>query len=125
MPIAFYYPTKAAPTASWTPAKQPIYPLSESVDFPQQLTGKTAGGQIYIQEKGPPESSYELKYKRISKADRDNALVFFNAIKKAFYPFEYEDQNGSLIIVRWMNKFDFKMVLNDRYDAIINLRKEI
>lgn len=124
MPIGFYFPTKAGVTTSWVPSRQPIFPAVEPVDHPEQLTGQTSGGTLYVQEKGPIRQNFELEFARIPSADRDGALTFFNTVKKSFNTFEYEDRNAVLHTVRWMNEFDFQFVIEGRYSGIINLRKE-
>jgi len=125
MSVGFYYPTKSAPTAQWVPSAQPVFPLSEPVDYPLQLTGQTAGGALYVQDKGTQQATFRLEYKGVTETDRDNALTFFTAVKKSFYNFEYEDRDGVLTSVRWMNGFSFELVMNQRYDAVIELRKEV
>ena len=91
MSIGFYFPTQAAPTAQWLPDKPPKLPTRNTTDYPEQLTGETAGGALYVQDKGPQRERFELTFERITQSDRDAALVFFNAVKKAFSPFEYQD----------------------------------
>jgi hypothetical protein len=124
MSIGFYYPTKAAATAQWVPSRHPVYPSSEPVDFPEQLTGETAGGTLYVQAKGSKRERFELRFVRLPKSDRDGAHTFFNTVNKAFNMFEYEDANGVLHPVRWMNPFDFELVIEGRYSGTIALRKE-
>jgi hypothetical protein len=124
MSIGFYYPTKAAVTAQWVPSRQPVFPTSEVVDYPEQLTGETAGGTLYVQGKGPKRESFELHFVRLQQSDRDGAHAFFNTVNKAFTTFEYEDRNGVLHVVRWMNPFDFELVIEGRYSGTIELRKE-
>ena len=124
MSIGFYFPTKAGATTQWVPSRQPVFPAGEPVDFPEQLTGETAGGTLYVQEKGPKRESFELRFVRMPQADRDNAHTFFNTVKKAFNIFEYEDRNGALHTVRWMNPFDFELAIEGRYSGAIDLRKE-
>lgn len=124
MSIGFYYPTKAAATAQWVPSRQPVFPSSGPVDFPEQLTGETAGGTLYVQAKGPKRESFELHFVRLPKSDREGAHTFFNTVKKAFNAFEYEDPEAILHTVRWMNEFDFERVIEGRYSGTIELRKE-
>ncbi len=124
MSIGFYFPTKATATTQWVPSRQPVFPAVELVDFPEQLTGETAGGTLYVQAKGSKRESFELHFVRLPQSDCDAARTFFNAISKAFNPFEYEDRNGILHPVRWMNPFDFELVIEGRYSGTIALRKE-
>lgn len=124
MAIGFYFPTKTAASAQWVPSRQPVFPSSESVDFPEQLSGETAGGTLYVQDKGSKRESFELGFVRLPKSDRDGAHTFFTTIKKAFSAFEYEDPSGALHAVRWMNPFDFELVIEGRYSGTIELRKE-
>ena len=125
MGIGFYFPTKGTTTTSWVPSKQPVFPASEPVDYPEQLTGETAGGTLYVQDKGAKRETFTLNFVRLAQTDRNNALAFFNAIKKSFNTFEYEDRNQVLHSVRWMNDFDFQFVVEGRYSGTINLRKEM
>jgi hypothetical protein len=125
MAIGFYFPSKAGATTQWVPVRQPVFPASEPVDYPEQLTGETAGGTLYVQDKGPKRESFELQFARLPKPDRDGAHIFFNTVKKAFNAFEYEDPDGALHTVRWINEFDFERVVEGRYTGTIELRKEI
>ncbi|NIR33207.1 MAG: hypothetical protein GWO11_01685 [Desulfuromonadales bacterium] len=125
MGIEFDFPTDAAPTTSWVPAKQPVFPLEEPVDYPEQLTGETAGGTLYVQDKGVKRERFILQFERLSKTDRDNALTFFNTVKRAFNTFEYKDPEGTLHTVRWVNGFEFRRVVEGRYSGAIELRKEV
>ena len=124
MSIGFYFPTKSGATAQWVPSRQPVFPASEPVDFPEQLNGETAGGTLYVQDKGPKRETFELRFGRVPQSDRDSAHTFFNTVKKAFNTFEYEDRNGALHTVRWMNEFDFELVIDGRFSGTIELRKE-
>jgi len=124
MTIGFYFPAKTGATAQWVSSRQPVFPAGEPVDYPGQLAGETAGGTLYVQDKGPRRETFALRFNRIPQADRDAALAFFNAVKKSFNIFEYEDRNGSLHSVRWMNGFDFDLVIEGRYSGTVELRKE-
>ena len=124
MNIGFYFPTKAGATAQWVPSRQPVFPAVESVDYTEQLTGETAGGTLYVQDKGPGREGFQLRFVRIPQTDRDLANTFFNTIKKSFNTFEYEDRDGALHSVRWMNEFDFELVIEGRYSGTLELRKE-
>ena len=124
MGIGFYFPNKSGATASWVPLKQPVFPAVEPVDYPEQLTGETAGGTLYVQDKGTKRETFELQFVQLTATDRNNALTFFNSVKKSFNTFEYEDRNAVLHTVRWMNDFDFQFVIEGRYSGTINLRKE-
>ena len=124
MATGFYFPTKAGATAQWVPSRQPVFPAVEPVDYTEQLTGETAGGTLYVQDKGPKRETFELRFARIPKSDRDTVHTFFNTVKKAFNTFEYEDRNAVLHTVRWMNVFDFELVIDGRYSGTIELRKE-
>jgi len=124
MAFAFYFPTKAAPAASWIPSIGPEFPLETPVDYPEQLTGETAGGTLYVQKKGPKRENFTLAFNFMSQADRDSLLTFFNAVEKAFNAFEYEDGNGVLHSVRWMNEFNLKKDRPGLYSGSVLLRKE-
>jgi len=124
MAIGFYFPTKAGATTSWIPLQQPVFPAVEPVDYPEQLTGETAGGTLYVQDKGAQRETFQLQFVRLAATDRNNALTFFTTVKKSFNTFEYEDRNAVLHTVRWMNDFDFPFVIEGRYSGTINLRKE-
>lgn len=125
MAIGFYYPTFAGATTSWVTTKQPAFPLSEPVDYPEQLVGQTAGGTLYVQDKGVIREKFVLNFDRLPEADRDDAYTFFIAVKKAYYTFEYSDRDSALHTVRWMNNFDFTYVVEGRYSGIIQLREEV
>ena len=124
MAIGFYFPTKAGATSFWVPLSQPVFPAVAPVDYPEQLTGETAGGTLYVQDKGVKRETFELQFVRLSVTDQNNALTFFNTVKKSFNIFEYEDRNAVLHSVRWMNDFDFQFVVEGRYSGTLNLRKE-
>ena len=124
MSFGFYFPTQASPTAQWVPATLPDHPAIEPVDFPEQITSVTSGGTLYVQEKGNKQETFSLSFSRVSQTDRDNALAFFEVIKKSFNSFEYEDRTGTLHTVRWMNLFDFQLVVFGKYSGSIELRKQ-
>jgi hypothetical protein len=122
--IGFYFPTQAAPTAQWLPGKPPHFPVRSSTDYPEQLTGETAGGTLVVQDKGVQRERFELKFERITQSDRDSALLFFSTVKKSFSAFEYQDAEGTLHTVRWLNAFEFQQTVPGRYSGTILLRKE-
>lgn len=124
MSIGFYFPTQSSPMVQWLPGKPPILPIRNTTDYPEQLTGETAGGTLYVQDKGLQRERFELKFERITANDRDAALSFFNAIRKLFSTFEYQDAEGALHSVRWLNAFEFKETVPGRFSGTIALRKE-
>ena len=124
MSFGFYYPTKSIPTSQWVPATQPEYPAEESLDYPEQVISSTAGGTLYVQEKGVKRETFQFNFSRVSQVDRDSALTFFDTVKKSFNTFEFEDRNATLHTVRWMNGFNFQLVIFGKYSGSIDLRKE-
>lgn len=124
MSIGFHYPTQAAPTVQWLPGKPPLLPARKMTDYPEQLAGETAGGTLYVQDKGPQRERFELTFERISASDRAAALAFFVAVKKSFSLFEYQDAEGTLHTVRWLNGFEFSETVPGRYSGTIVLREE-
>ena len=124
MSIGLYFPTQAVPTTQWLPEKPPKLPMRKSNDYPEQLTGETAGGTLYVQDKGPIRETFALAFERITANDRDAALSFFAAVKKSFNPFEYQDVEGILHTVRWLNAFEFQETVPGRFSGTVLLRKE-
>ncbi len=124
MSFGFYYPTKSAPSAQWVPVTQPEYPAGEVLDYPEQISSATAGGTLYVQEKGGQRQTFQFNFVRINQSDRDSAQNFFDTVKKSFNTFELEDRNAALHTVRWMNGFNFQLVLFGKYSGTIDLRKE-
>ena len=124
MKIGFYFPTKSAPTAQWVPSTQPEYPAGESLDYPEQVNSTTAGGTLYVQEKGVKRETFQFNFARVSQADRDNAQTFFDTVKKSFYSFQFDDRNATLHTVRWMNGYNFQLVVHGKYSGSIDLRRE-
>jgi hypothetical protein len=124
MSIGFYYPNQASPTAQWFPDRPPKLPMRRSSDYPEQLTGETAGGILYVQDKGPMRETFELAFERITASDRDAALLFFNAVRKSLNTFEYVDSEGTLHTLRWLNAFEFQETVSGRFSGTIVLRKE-
>jgi hypothetical protein len=124
MSFGFYYPTKSVPTAQWVPVTQPEYPAGESVDYPEQINSSTAGGTFYVQEKGIKRETFQFNFAHVSQVDRDSAQAFFGTVKKSFSTFEFEDWNTNLHTVRWMNSFNFQLVVHGKYSGSIDLRKE-
>jgi len=124
MSFSFYYPTKSAPTAQWVPVTQPEYPAGEVLDYPEQVNSTTAGGMLYVQEKGGKRETFQFNFARTSQSDRDSAQTFFDTVKKSFNTFEFEDRNAALHTVRWMNGFNFQLVVHGKYSGSIELRKE-
>ena len=124
MGIELHFPTEAAPTTSWVPTRQPVFPVGEPLDFEEQIKEETGGGVVYVQDKGVARERFELKFVKIPTADKVLARAFFNAVKKAFNTFEFKDINGVLHTVRWMNEFDFAHVVEGKWSGSIELRKE-
>ena len=124
MSIGFYFPTQAAPTTQWLPDKTPQLPAVHNTDYPEQLTGETAGGTLYVQDKGPKRERFELSFERIQASDRDSALALFDAVQKSARTFEYADATGTLHTVRWTNGFEFQETVPGRYSGVVVLRKE-
>lgn len=124
MSIGFYYPTQAAPTAQWVPGKAPVLPAHQTTDYPEQLAGETAGGTLYVQDKGTQRERFELRFERIPESGRDLALAFFNAVKKSLNTFEYQDAEAALHTVRWVNGFEFQETVPGRFSGTVVLRKE-
>ncbi len=124
MAIGFYFPTFAAPTTQWVPARQPGFDSREIVDYAGQQIAGAAGGALYVQDKGTRERRFELAFARLATTDRDAALIFYDAVKKALNVFEYQDPNGVLHSVRWVNEFDFNCGPGERFAASVVLRKE-
>ena len=124
MSIGFYYPTQASPVVQWLPARPPFLPSQKTSDYPEQLVGETAGGTLYVQNKGSLRERFELTFERLSQTDRDAAWVFYVVVNKAFNPFEYQDSEGTVHTVRWLSRFEFQETVNDRYSGTIQLRKE-
>ncbi len=121
MGIAFYFPTQVSPTLSWVPPHQPLVSVSMPVDFPAQIAGETAGGILYVQDKGSRRETFELRFDRLTQAERDIALNFFDTVKKAFSSFEYLDSAGIIHAVRWVSEFDFKPVVQGRFSGAVRL----
>lgn len=124
MSFGFYYPTKSASTVQWVPATLPEYPAGEVLDYPEQISSTTAGGTLYVQEKGSQRQTFQFNFARVSQLDRDSAQTYFDTVKKSFSPFEFEDRDGNLHTVRWMNAFNFQLVLFGKYSGSIDLRSE-
>jgi len=124
MPVSFYFPSKSGPTTQWTPSRQPTFPALASIDYPEQLTGETAGGTLYVQDKGTRRENFQLQFDRLPLADRNQALTFFDTVKKSLLVFEFEDWTGNLHAVRWISEFNFELVAEGRYSGLIELRKE-
>ena len=124
MSFGFYFPTKVSPTAQWVPTTMPDYPAIEPVDFPEQIKTVTSGGTLYIQEKGVKRETFLLSFRKISQSERDAALIFFETVKKSFELFEYEDRDAQLHTVRWMNAFDFQLVVFGKYSGSVELHKQ-
>jgi len=106
MNIEFRFPTVAAPTSSWVPTRQPRYGLEESADYPDQVILKTGDGVEYVQDQGARLKIFALSFTGLTTTDRDNYLVFFDAVKKGLRPFEYKDRYGASHTVRITNAFE-------------------
>lgn len=124
MSVAFYYPTQGSPAAQWSPLPAPDFPHGQPTDYPQQLTGETAAGTFYVQDKGAGRQTFDLNFSRLTESERDTALSFFHTVKKAFNTFEYVDPEGNPHTVRWTNAFDFREVASGRYAGTVQLRQE-
>ncbi len=104
--------------------RQPGFDSKEIVDYAGQQIAGAAGGALYVQDKGTRERRFELAFAKLSKTDRDAALVFYDAVKKALNVFEYRDEAEALHQVRWVNEFDFHGGPGERFAASVILRKE-
>ena len=124
MAIGFYYPTIAAPSAQWIPSRQPGFESTKTTDYVGQLLGTTAGGSVYVQDKGIQKTVFDLRFSYLAQADRYSALAIYNAAKKALNTLEYKDGDGIVHSVRWMNEFNFKPEQGGRYSASILLRED-
>ena len=124
MAFGFYLPTQAAVVDQWVPEHRSDFPLGENLDYPEQLSASTAGGELYVQEKGNALETFNLNFTLMSKVDRDALEIFFrDKAKKMANPFEYEDGEGLLHKVRWMNGFNFAKTSAQHYGGSIELRK--
>jgi len=94
------------------------------VDYPQQVRGETAGGTVYVQDKGPRRETFELSFDHLPQSDRDQAAVFFDTVKKSAVTFEFTDPDAALHTVRWVNRFEFAEVSGGRWSGTIQLIKE-
>ncbi len=124
MTIRFHYPSAAAPAASWQPTKPPRFPLPRRLDYPQQVVGETAGGTVYVQDKGPRRETFELTFDHLPQDERDQAASFFDTVRKAASSFEFVDPEGQTHTVRWVNGFEFSQMVGGRWSGTIQLRKE-
>lgn len=123
--IEFRYPNAAAPTTSWTPAKNPDFPEVAEESRPFQLTARGGGGALYVQGKGVAETVFELTFDRITETDRDNFKTFWQTVNKAEKTFEYRDPASTLHTVRILSDDDFRQVVAGRYSGRVQLRKEV
>ena len=124
MAFGFYLPTKAGVTDQWVPEYSEELPSVEPVDFPEQLSASTAGGVLYVQEKGSVLETFELSFTLMTQSDRDSLYTFFrDKAKKMANSFEYEDGAGGLHKVRWMNNFNFQKTRPGWHSGTIKLRK--
>ncbi|CAI2719742.1 hypothetical protein [Nitrospina watsonii] len=124
MNSAFYFPTQAAPTAQWTPAKAPRFPVKRTGRYPGQTLGETAGGTVHVQDTGTFREHWELVFDRITPADHSALKTFFQTVQQAFNAFEFVDATGGVHTVRWINDFEFEETVPDRFSGTITLRKE-
>lgn len=125
MPFGFFEPDKATSTDTWEPTSvDPIWPDSRPVDYSGQLKTRTADDTVYVQDLGPREEIFELQFELMDKADRDSYLAFYDAVKKGFKKFEYEDRDAVLHMVRIANKFNLKEDRPGQYSGSILLEKE-
>jgi len=122
--IGFYHPTKAAPTTTWEPSVDPVWPDSRPADYPHNLAGETAGGTLYVQKLGVKRRHFLLNFELMPTADVTTAEAFFDAVQKQGETFEYDDGQGGLHTVRWMNGFDFPKNRPGLHSGVIELRKE-
>ena len=124
MAFGFYLPMKAGVTDQWVPEFGPDFPSNDPVDFPEQLSESTAGGALYVQEKGGVLETFDLFFTLMPESDHDLLLTFFkDKAKKAFNNFEYEDGGGALHLVKWMNNFNFQKTNPGFFSGTIQLRK--
>lgn len=133
MPLRFYYPTKAAPESVWAPEQAQTFESDEGFSRPFQLVQKSAGGTVYVQDKGPEIGVWSLVFRFISQVDRDQALDFWRTVKGRAKAFQFEDVEGTLSTVRWTNEFSFTRAIPEaeqggfktfRYHGTIRLEQE-
>jgi hypothetical protein len=98
--------------------------VAEHADYPEQLLGRTAGGTVYVQDKGLRSKVFELCFEELAQSDRDTALAFFDTVKKALKTFEYRDRAGNVHSVRWVNEFLLHAGPGERYAGKIRLQQQ-
>ena len=124
MAFGFFLPTKAAVTFQWIPDHQSVFPVVAPVSFPEQLFATTAGGSLYVQEKGAALEKFELVFELMTQTDVNSLKIFFqDQSQGALKTFEYEDGEGTTHKVRWMNDFNFARTHVGFYAGTIELRK--
>lgn len=122
MSIVFHYPNAASPTSTWRPSKPPRFPIGRRRDYPRQVTGETAGGTRLVQDLGGTvREFFELAFDFLPAADRAQARLFFDTVKKSANTFEFIDNEGATHTVRWSNAFDFRQAAHGRYSGTIKL----
>lgn len=129
MPVEFRYPTVSAPTTSWVPSKQSAPGAGEDLDYPDQQVIKVGNGDIFVQDQGVKEETFTLDFVGLTTVDRDNYVIFFKAVKKAFRTFEFVDRNAVTRTVRIMSPVNFRETFYTAdgtgwWDGSIDLREE-
>lgn len=106
------------------------YPFSPSRQR-VQVSSQSAGGQMYVQDRGQEIITYTLTFQRISQTDHDNLVNFWRTdIGGSRDTFTWNDLNNVNHTVRMMNNpLAPQEIGNDGsnpvYDVTITLREEL
>lgn len=125
MSFGFYFPFKLILLSSWIPEFGPDFSSSDKIDFPDQVKAESSGGVVYTQEKGNMVREFNLVFSLMKESDVNSLRVFFSEkAEKSMNSFEYEDGNGVLHNVTWINEFQFRKTSPGLYTGVIILRRE-
>ncbi len=122
----FDYPTAAAPTTSVVFTEGYKYPY-EGADRRIQVQEESAGGQLYVYDKGVEVLTMDLTFRRLTKALFDQVRAFLRTtVQMGASTFDFTDHDGTVTTVRSVPE-SFRWSLTDfqHYDCRLSLRKEV
>lgn len=117
-------------TTSFTFSRGDSFPSLESRRR-VQVTSQSAGGQMFVQDRGLEIVLYTLVFERLTQADRDNLVTFWRTdVLGSLNTFTWNDLDDVDRTVRMMNNpLGPQEVGNDGsaalFNVTINLREEL
>lgn len=88
-----------------------------------QTIGRTAGGTVYVYEKGTPYETWSLTFIAVTEAERAALYTFFHdTVDGGQTPFTYTDEDGSSHTARFLTgELEFSRINDYAYSVSFDL----